>query len=219
MIRRRTNWSAFDRARVKPHAYHEAAHAVVEFLLGRARSHLVHISMRGNDERAACVRRERCIELAFLLNAAIPVNQRAAFRSTAIREGILCLAGPAAEWKATGDVDFDWFEQLYESAESDGDNDFLHPLLFARKVTKTEGHAQLLLRHMARWTDDLLAVPRVWKTVESLANSLRHGNVMSGKVACALMENAWGNDAGVPLFALGKQWRRRMFAVRPSRAP
>jgi hypothetical protein len=217
--RKKPDWSVFDRARIKERAYHEAGHAVVEFLLGRAQSHLVHISMRGNDERAAYVRRERCIEAAFLLHAAVPANQRPAFRSTAIREGIFCLAGPAAEWKSTGDVDFHWFDQLCESAEWDGDDDFMHPLLFAKKVTKTEGHAWLLLRHMARWTDELLAVPRVWKTVESLADSLRHGDEMPGKAACAVMENAWGDDAGLPLFALGRQWRRRMLEVRSSRTP
>ena len=45
--KRRLDWRGWDRARAKEHAFHEDGHAVVEFLLGRADTHLMHIDMRG----------------------------------------------------------------------------------------------------------------------------------------------------------------------------
>src|SRR5438067_278789 len=119
------DWATYDREHIKEHAYHESGHAVVEFLVGRARGHLVHISMLGDDERAARVRRERCIDVTFLLRLkTVPDDQRALVRAMAIREGIFCLAGPAAEWRATGDPNYHWFDELCKSAEYEENSDF-----------------------------------------------------------------------------------------------
>jgi hypothetical protein len=206
------DWDTYDRDHIREHAFHEAGHAVVEFLLGRARGHLVHISMRGDHAVAARVRRERCMDVMFLhqLRGPIADDQHAFARAMAVREAVQCFAGPAAEWEATGDPDDHWFSHLCKAADYEENSDFDDALLFARKVTNSEGKAWLLLRRIAAWTDELLSLPRVWKTVESLANSLHHGIEMPGAVACEIMERAWGGDHRLPIFTLGRKWRRRM---------
>src|SRR4051794_29747786 len=104
------DWDQFDREHIREHAIHESGHAVVEFLYGRAWGHLVHISLRGTNERAGYVRRERCMDVRSLRSLkSVPEAQREFFRRMAIREGMMCFAGPAAEAKAFPDDGADWF--------------------------------------------------------------------------------------------------------------
>src|SRR5436190_1278373 len=87
----------------------------------------------------------------------------------------------------------DGFQDLQNAADCGEENpDFDNPAQFASAVSRSSGHANLLVRRMAAWTDELIATPRVWTTVTSLAEKLEHGIEMPGEKACEIMDSAWG---------------------------
>jgi hypothetical protein len=73
----------------------------------------------------------------------------------------------------------------------------------------TGGQVLAILRMVAKWADELMAIPRVWGTVTALASNLKHGATMSGSEACRIMREAWGDDDGLPIRGLGRRWTRR----------
>jgi hypothetical protein len=212
--RSKLSWRSYHRARNREHAHHEAGRAFMEFFLGRADRTLIQIDMRAFRNSPACVRRHPSPDLEALLSDvifddALTIGGHKRNRRVAIREAMVCLAGPAAGWKVAGDPDGHWFHELWEIGE-DHDRDLKLALRCARNAVNGERQARQLLSHAARWTDELLEIPRVWNTVEALAKHLPHGKRLSGAKAARLMRQTWGEDDSYPLLFMGPKWLRRM---------
>jgi hypothetical protein len=213
------DWSVFDAEHATANAHHEAAHAVSYFICGMPAEHLVHISMIGDDDTVARIRRTHCIDALLLSSiepATVPPELADVYRRAAIRESVFGFAGPAADNRFKNGSD-DWFQDMCDNGLYLENTDFSRPLEYATNILRTGGLAWHLLRTAARWTDELLDVPRVWNTITALANRLAVGKIMPGHKAFGIMESAWGGSASsIPVLDLGIRWRRRFFGARPS---
>jgi hypothetical protein len=68
-----------------------------------------------------------------------------------------------------------------------------------------------MLRTVARWTDEALDHPQLWKVVEALTEELVTVKTrMSGNRVERIIRRAWGHGS---YLEMGPQWRRRFAAT------
>lgn len=209
---------AYGRERAVDTAYHEAAHAVVEFLYGRAWSHLIHISMVPEPGSWGFTRRRGSLDRMLGEGMTYAPEYRSYFRGNGMREIIFDLAGPAVD-AIREDLDvtsLDWLISLADDAVDDPDGcDYAAAYRMTSGIATTERQRWAALKQGAKWTDELVRTPRVWSTIAALAGHLKYGEIMQGETACEIMQKAWGDGSTLPLADLGRKWMRRLFR-RPS---
>lgn len=189
--------------------YHEAGHTAIAWLLGVA---IREIDMRPTLSRHAIIRLDWPLSLreADLTESE---NRRRATVEVKWRT-LLHLAGHAAVNRASQEPDPHWLFWKIEDAELDGDDpDILRPLDLAETLYGKGGRKRSFLLRMGDWTDGLLADPRVWQGVEALAERLAKIKTrMDGFRAFRLLDQASGIRGFPPVSALGRKWRRRLWA-------
>jgi len=194
-------------------SYHEAGHAVVQFLFGQGR-HIKSISMIPTDDSLARVTCQDRGDL-YLIRSMEQKEEKSwtlQYRRAAYREIIVNLAGPSSKNKSRDIPHPHWCFELIENIEDWG-SDMKKAATLSFQIARTDRRAAVIIRMLAEYTDELFTTPRVWNVTTALAEKLRPGVTMSGEDASTIMSGAWGEDEEIlpPLFSLGSQWIRRLY--------
>ena len=204
------DWDEIGRADNRQHAHHEAGHAVADFLFDNS-YRISHICMESSEEIMGEVWRSRPKEITDLILRLKYTQSEMANegeRRAAYREILTLFAGPAAGDRVVDEPNGDWLSSLNEEIDESA-NDLPMARELAGIVWRTWGRQESIIRTVAKWADELMAIPRVWGTVTALAGKLGHGVTMSGEDACRIMREAWGDDDGLAIRSLGRKWTRR----------
>ena len=210
------------------HAMHEAAHAVAAWFLGDW--DLVQISMQPNRKSVARNRR-RCFIRPVPIAADAAALKRQWAKYEYAREAIIFLAGPYSDG-ATEPSDSHWLELAIEiSDDFDAMDhwggilteqmvlDYLKSLSPLDDITVATLYAYCLfprsrrrawrwLDMVAKWTEEMLSLPRMWSAVESLADVLLRQNTME-RFRCLDLIGKAMNHKGAPLYLQLPKWRQR----------
>jgi hypothetical protein len=199
-------------------AYHEAGHAVYHWL-GMTPGDLYDIDMRPNGDSVARVNSKNVVTSEVFIRAQLQYDK--AFGRALAASGVLfLLLGPAAENAVEG-KDSDWLSNLIDEMyvehdpvpENDG-SDIARAIRIAMAAYGEKGKRPwTFIYRVGKWADELVSIPQVWNTVESMAKELQASDYIGSDRAWDIMEAGWGEDARgpIPFFALGRKWRRRLF--------
>lgn len=206
----------------KATAYHEAGHAVMDWLWWNE-NHLVKIDMRPRLGTWAIVRTERRRDLMpgvirAMVEASPIVGKRAAIAAV-----MQFMAGPAAQSRVDDELGENWLESLLEEVycedEDAPSSDIGKAIKAAQALHGDRGQRWFqFLKTVCRWTSEAMDHPNVWTMVESLGDRLLTQQTMQASTAIRIMEQSAGDNFSglMRLHALGKQWKRRLPLPRES---
>jgi len=199
---RRTNLGHF-RSLLRKTAYHEAGHCAARMFTGQEASHITKVSVIPEGESLGYETSERNFAEG-LLSSYPPPLQRSAGRCFLL--GILAGRGAAAraavpeERVAILDED-----ALAEEGEEPG-KDLFRARRVADIMARPGMPAYRVLTLAEKWTIEMLALPEVWRTVETLAGLLLERGTIDDRdeimTACDGIRDLGMNS---------RKWRRRLF--------
>jgi hypothetical protein len=198
-------------------AYHEAGHAAIHWFFGTL-GDFYGISMVPNGDTWARVTSKGCNwDFRVVVEPLTKVLPRQA-RVNAARCILFNLAGPWVQ-NQVEDRDPTWLDvevDLHwdDGAGYDDDADVCRAIRAAFAAVGEKGSRPWsMLRRVARWVEEALSEPRMWRVVEALATRLQQVDVLGPEEAIGLMEDAYGGHVTPQAYACRK-WRRRFRALR-----
>jgi hypothetical protein len=180
-------------------ATHEAGHATAMWLSGRGDS-IAHVQMTVSDDCLAAVRlrggsRENWVQ---------PYDENFLTMTQAAPLVFVDLSGPCAEGLASREPFPRWFEAM---ADEGLEGDATNAESYGRRLAVAPDVRLAFFRRAARWTEDVLTIPRIWKTVKTLAAVLEDVKALDGTEAVAIMTTAFGpGDPGRLFETCLKRW-------------
>ena len=157
------------RGKVRRVAYHEAGHVAARMFTGQEARNIVHVSIIPDGMNDGHERSERNIaEIA--LAAYPPPMMRGAGRCLLL--ALLAGRGAAARIAAPEDrIEILDDDDLWMEGEQKG-TDLFRALRVADIMARPYMPAYRVLNLAAKWTEEMLALPDVWHSVETLAGML-----------------------------------------------
>jgi hypothetical protein len=160
----------FLRDLIKGIAYHEAGHVVGRMFTGHDARHVVLVSIIPDGQTLGRERSVRPISEFALDSYPAPIK-----RGTGRCLLLGLLAGEAAQGRVDG-CSPGWLEEEMSWRESetweDEGTDFFRANRIAEIMAGPKNPPHVVLRWAARWTEEMIALPEVWATVETLAGLL-----------------------------------------------
>lgn len=194
--------------RRKVTAYHEAGHAVMDWLWWRE-NHLVMIDMRGKTGVHAFVKSERRLDR----NPDTWPNELRQLNATAMI--MQKLAGPAAGSRFDG-TGSEWFSVTFEEyghlERSLIESSDMGLSIKAARAGVGNKRWLSFLEKVAKWTEEAVSHAKVWKIIEALATRLETQQTMQASSAIRIIEKSAGDDWSAPirLHSLGAKWEKRL---------
>jgi hypothetical protein len=110
----------------------------------------------------------------------------------------------------------EWYERFLEN-NTVFNSDYTNAFDVAGAVTSTVRGRYALLGRVARWADDVMSQPRVWRVITTLAKAIPPGGSIRKDRALRVMYDAWGDlSCGVPVLSLGElRWGKRLLGYAP----
>ncbi len=190
-LARRKNWSRL-RAMMRSTAYHEAGHVAARMFTGLEPWHVVHVSIIPDAKTTGRERSERNFAEVALAHYPPPL-MRCAGRSLLL--GMLAGRGAEARVAAPDDrEDILDDDALWMQGEDEG-TDLFRAMRIADTMARPGMPAHRVLNMAARWTEEMLALPDVWRCVETLAGMLIERGIIEDKAeimaACEPILDGW----------------------------
>jgi hypothetical protein len=194
-------WSAI-RESMRRTAYHEAGHFAARLFTRLELSHVLAISIIGNEKFAGYVRAERNFTESNLESEPPPL-QRSRGRMLLLEN----LAGSGAEIML--DQPEEWesiFAYLEVEWNDEEGTDLSRALRIAKIMAKPFMPVGRILKLADKWTLEMLSIPTVWNVVETVAGKLiKHGEIMNEELY------AMADDSNFPTIYHLSEWRRRIW--------
>jgi hypothetical protein len=193
---------------IKSIAYHEAGHVIGRMFTGQDTAHITLVGIIPDQANMGRVRTERNFTEMFLDSRPAPLKRQ---DGRCLLLGLL--AGEAAQARVDG-FNPGWLEEEMSLRESDTwedeGTDFFRAERIAEIMAGPKNPPHVVLRWAARWTEEMIALPKVWATVETFAGLLiERGEISDPEEIFRLCDGICGEAYKSP------KWRRRLF---PSKA-
>jgi hypothetical protein len=183
-------------------AYHEAGHVAARMFTGLDSGHIIHVSIIPEGEMDGHERSERNTA-EFALDAYPPPLMRTVGRCLLL--GMLAGRGAEARVAVPEDRE-DILDEgaLFEQGEEEG-TDLFRALRIADIMAGPRMPARRILEQAAKWTDEMLALPDVWRCVETLAGMLlERGTIEDADEIMAVCDGILYASLKLP------KWKRRL---------
>lgn len=193
---------AYIREKIRKTAYHEAGHVAARMFTGHEAGHIIHVSIIPEGFIDGHERSNRNYAESLLSD----------YHEEAKRANGRCLllgllAGRGAEYRiAAPDEREDILDEnaIWEQGEEEG-TDLFRALRVADVLARPGMPARRVLALAEKWTVEMLALPEVWRTVETLAGTLlERGIITDAKEILATCESIL--DLGMSL----SKWKQRL---------
>jgi hypothetical protein len=189
---------------IKGLAYHEAGHVVGRMFTGHEAGHVVLVSIIPDGQTLGRERSERNLGAVALSSYPAPLK-----RSTGRCILLGLLAGEAAQGRIKGSrpgwLEEETFFRESETWEEEG-TDFFRAERIAEIMAGPKNPPHVVLRWAARWAEEMVALPEVWATVETLAELLiERGEISDPEEIFDLCRGVLDMAHRSP------KWKRRLF--------
>jgi len=188
------------RGMVRRTAFHEAGHVAARMFNGFEAGHIVHVSIIPDATNNGHTRVRACAEL--ILKHYPPPMKRSAGRCLLLD----LLAGRGAANRVADPEDREDIldeDALWMEGEQEG-TDLFRALRVAEIMARPGMPARRVLALAEKWTVEMLALPDVWRTVETLAGMLLDRGTIEAAEIMPACENILGMSMNLP------KWRRRL---------
>lgn len=199
-------WPEMVRKSMKCTAYHEAGHFAARMFHGLEASHVVSISIIGDERWAGVMSSERAFTERSLISFPAPLQ-----RSNGRMLLLEMLAGYGTEVIMEPEECWQSILELIELGDHDVDgegSDFSRAVRIAEIMARPYMPVGRILRLADRWTLEMLRIPEVWALVEKTAAILMKQGTIEGDDLKELADVHWQDDFStihkVPT------WRRRI---------
>jgi len=193
---------AYLRGMIRTSAFHEAGHVVAKMFLGLEPSHVSRVSIVPNKETNGRVSVERIMDKK-MVNRLPPELKR----MTVMKLLIDYLAGRGVEFRLAlekRDKDYGILDPDTEDWDTEG-SDLFEANRVAELIVRPYRPARRVLKQAEKWTLEMLDIPVVWRTVETLADVLtKDGSIESNKAISGYCENIFCIGISLP------KWKRRL---------
>jgi len=123
---------------------------------------------------------------------------------------IFDLAGPYAENMVTT-KDPAWFRKGMAEERNRDVSDYYRAAELVKSIFHNPARENQILKKAARWTQELLNRPEMWKIVKDLATALiKKRGVLNKKQVLKIISTTWKDMTVGPYLEIGSKWRRRL---------
>jgi len=185
-------------------AYHEAGHFAARLFTQLEVSHVVRISIIGNEKCIGYVRSERPYAESSLESYPPPLQRiqgRMLLLKTLAGLGAETILDQSEEWESISD----YRECNYcDDANKEG-TDIFRASRIAQIMAKFYMPANRILKLADKWTLEMLRMPAVWNAVETVAGKLiKQGEIAHDELYDLVDDSVYPNIKALP------KWRRRL---------